>query len=199
MSTAFEGMISVLDVRSSGKATAGSLGRCTIENPSSSLEESVSNPMATSNCLGLCTSVVRLEAIESTRVAASSILFRSCWYSSLCMIVVSCTRSAVVLLVELVGGSRSISCGRSREARMVGRIPPWGCRVSRARHTISRAPSIDQIISYRVMRLTYSRLESSAPCWCGRGLDETLGSAGLPQGSLRSPPTCGIGTWKCSS
>lgn len=52
-----EGIISGLDMRSSAVGVVGSLGRCTMAKPSSSLDESVTKPMSVVEGLGLCTSV----------------------------------------------------------------------------------------------------------------------------------------------
>jgi hypothetical protein len=107
---------------------AAGLGRCTIAKPSSSLDESVSNPRTAEGCegFGLYTSVEEVDAAEVHRVAvafAESARLRvgalSAWTASSCQILDAVSDAGM----GVAGRSTSISCGRSLEASVVGRTP----------------------------------------------------------------------------
>jgi hypothetical protein len=96
MSMGSEGIISGLDIGSSGMVIARDLGRCTIEKPSSSLDESISKLVFTTECFGLYTSVEGPEIIEEHCVVASSVLFHSLSFPFLDGFKMSRMRSAAV-------------------------------------------------------------------------------------------------------
>jgi hypothetical protein len=76
----FDGTISGLDMMSSAVRVVGRLGRCTIEKPSSSLEESVTKPMSMMEDLGRCTSVDWPDVKDLGRIVASLAILVSLWY-----------------------------------------------------------------------------------------------------------------------